>query len=62
MRLGKDEAKLKGFHKLELTINCDNKASYILFERIASKNSGCLKNIGEYKYKDSNEIIYSIEF
>jgi Sortase and related acyltransferases len=57
-----EEAKLKGFNKLELTINCDNKASYKLFERTANEHGSSLKNIGEYKYKDANEIIYSIEF
>ncbi|QHQ62987.1 GNAT family N-acetyltransferase [Anaerocolumna sedimenticola] len=57
-----DEAKLKGFNKLELTINCDNKASYNLFERTANEHKGRLKSIGEYRYKDSNEIVYSIEF
>jgi L-2,4-diaminobutyric acid acetyltransferase len=56
-----DEAKLKGFNKLELTINYGNKASYNLFERTANEHNGRLKSIGEYRYKDSNEIVYSIE-
>ncbi len=56
-----DEAKLRGFNKLELTINCLNKASYNLFNRIASEHKGDLRNIGEYKYKNSHEPVYSIE-
>lgn len=55
------EAKLQGFHKLELTINCDNKASYNLFERVAVEHNSRLNRIGEYKYKDSVDIVYSIE-
>ncbi len=57
-----DEAKHNGFNKLELTINCDNNASYKLFEQTAYKHKGSLKNIGEYTYENSNEIAYSIEF
>jgi GNAT superfamily N-acetyltransferase len=55
-----EEAKLKGFNKLELTINCENKASYKLFERIANEHNSSLKNIGDYKAP--NEYVYSIEF
>ncbi len=57
-----EEAKLKGYNKLELTINCDNIASYKLFERTTIEHRSSLKKIGEYKYNDSNEIVYSIEF
>jgi L-2,4-diaminobutyric acid acetyltransferase len=57
-----EEAKLKGYNKLELTINYDNKASYKLFERIANEHNTSLKKIGEYKYNDLNDIVYSIEF
>lgn len=56
-----DEAKLRGFNQLELTINCDNKASHNLFKRTANEHKSMLRNIGEYKYKNSNEIVYSIE-
>ena len=57
-----EEAKLKGYDRLELTINCDNKASYKLFERTAKEHGSSLKKIDEYRYKDLNEILYSIEF
>ncbi len=57
-----DEAKLKGFNKLEFTIDCTNKASYKLFERTANEHCSSLKKIDEYKYKDLNDIVYSFEF
>ncbi len=56
-----DEAKQRGFNKLELTINCDNKASYNLFKRIAKEHNTSLEKVGEYKYKDSIDDVYSIE-
>jgi L-2,4-diaminobutyric acid acetyltransferase len=57
-----EESKIKGYNKLELTINRDNKTSYKLFERTANEHNSSLKKIGEYKYKDLNDIVYSIEF
>ncbi len=56
-----EETKNNGYNKLELTINRDNKASYKLFERTAIEHNSSLKKIGEYKYKDLNDILYSIE-
>lgn len=57
-----EESKFKGYNKLELTINSNNKASYKLFEHKANEHNSSLKKIGEYKYKDINDILYSIEF
>lgn len=57
-----EESKVHGYNKLELTINKDNKASYKLFQRIAIKHNSSLIKIGEYKYKDLEEILYSIDF
>ncbi|QHQ62920.1 GNAT family N-acetyltransferase [Anaerocolumna sedimenticola] len=57
-----EESKLKGYNKLELTINSDNRASYKFFERTAIEHNSSLNKIGEYKYKDLNDILYSIEF
>ncbi len=56
-----EESKLKGFNRLELTINSDNQASYKLFESIANEHGSSLEKIGEYNSKGWNEIIYSIE-
>jgi hypothetical protein len=33
-----------------------------LFERTAKEHNSSLIKIGEYKYKDINDILYSIEF
>ncbi len=56
-----EEAKLKGYNKLELTINSDNRASFKLFEHTANEHGSSLKKIDEYKYKELNEIVYSID-
>lgn len=57
-----EEVKRKKFHQIDLSINKDNKASYHLFDRIAAEHNSKLQNIGEYTYKDSIDIVYSIEF
>lgn len=56
-----EEAKLKGFNKLELSINSENEASHKLFERIAKEHNSTLKRTGEYHYKNVTENVYSIE-
>lgn len=55
------EAKLRGYHTLELTINGENQASYNLFKRIAEEQGSEIKHIGEYTYKGISEFVYSIE-
>ncbi len=56
-----EEAKLKGFKRLDLTIDCNNMASYNLFKRTAIDHKSDLVKIGEYANGNSNEIIYSID-
>jgi len=56
-----EESRLKGYNKLELTICSDNKASYRFFERTAIEHNSSLIKIGEYKYKDLYDNVYSIE-
>lgn len=56
-----EESKLKGYNKLELTICNDNLASYRFFERTAIEHNSNLIKIGEYRYNDLYDNVYSIE-
>ncbi len=56
-----EEAKLKAFNRLELSIHGENEASQKLFERIAKENNSTLNKIDEYRSKNYHEYVYSIE-
>ncbi len=56
-----EEAKLKKFNKLELSISIENEASQKLFEYIAKEHNSTLKKTDEYHYKNAIDNVYSIE-